>query len=222
MKERRGSGLLLDFGGVIHRSLFELMPDFAAREGLPQAAVDVRGPFGTAADAAWTQVQEGEISEREYWASRAHEIGALLGESWQTTDLVRRISALPPEQLMRPEAASLLAEARADGMPTVILTNDLAAFHGPEWVAGLDVLSTVDAVVDGSVNGILKPDPAAYGLAVEKLGVPRDRTVFLDDLPTNVEGARAVGLIALHVDIADPGPAFDRARACLGLPGRTT
>lgn len=220
MTARRDRGLVLDFGGVVHRSLFELMPDFAVREGLPESAVDARGPLGPARDTAWEQVLSGELSEREYWRRRSHEIGALRGETWQTTDLIRRVSDHPPERLARPEAAALLTDAHADGVPTVILTNDLAAFHGPEWAANLDVLSTVDAVVDGSVTGILKPDPAAYALAVEALGVPADHAVFLDDLPVNVEGALAAGLLALHVDVADPGVAFDRARACLGLPER--
>jgi FMN phosphatase YigB (HAD superfamily) len=41
--------------------------------------------------------------------------------------------------------------------------------------------------------------------------------VFLDDTPECVEGARRVGMVGIEVDPFDRGPAFERARALLGL-----
>jgi putative hydrolase of the HAD superfamily len=55
--------------------------------------------------------------------------------------------------------------------------------------------------------GLRKPDASAYDHVVKRIGVPASRIVFFDDLAENIEGARAVGIHAVHVrsssDIAD-------------------
>lgn len=44
--------------------------------------------------------------------------------------------------------------------------------------------------------GIEKPDPRIYEIACTEMGVAPERSVFIDDLSANVEGARAVGIVA--------------------------
>lgn len=51
-----------------------------------------------------------------------------------------------------------------------------------------------DAVVYSHEEGLLKPDPGFYLIACERLGVPAESCVFLDDVPACVAGARAVGM----------------------------
>jgi putative hydrolase of the HAD superfamily len=72
-------------------------------------------------------------------------------------------------------------------------------------------------VVDGSVEGILKPDPRSYQLVASRLGVRCQDVVFLDDQPVNLAGAADVGMTAVPVDVTDPGASFARARELLGL-----
>jgi FMN phosphatase YigB (HAD superfamily) len=43
----------------------------------------------------------------------------------------------------------------------------------------------------------LKPDPRFYLIACERLGVPAQSCVLLDDVPAYVAGARAVGMHAI-------------------------
>jgi putative hydrolase of the HAD superfamily len=43
-----------------------------------------------------------------------------------------------------------------------------------------------------------KPDPRIYQLTCERLGVPPEASVFVDDNRDNVEAARAVGIEAVH------------------------
>jgi putative hydrolase of the HAD superfamily len=50
-----------------------------------------------------------------------------------------------------------------------------------------------DDIVYSHEVGLRKPDPRIYGLAAERLGVRPDETVFLDDVPGNVEAAREAG-----------------------------
>ena len=63
-----------------------------------------------------------------------------------------------------------------------------------------------------------KPDPQAYLIAAEALGVAPEQVVFLDDTPECALGARAVGMIDILVDPLDRPPAFAQARKLLGLP----
>lgn len=50
-----------------------------------------------------------------------------------------------------------------------------------------------DAVISGDV-GMRKPDPAIYRLAAQRLGLKPEECVFVDDRPTNLEPAAAVGM----------------------------
>jgi putative hydrolase of the HAD superfamily len=49
----------------------------------------------------------------------------------------------------------------------------------------------------------LKPEPRAYLATLERLRVRPDQCVFVDDAEQNVEGARAVGIDALHFASAE-------------------
>jgi putative hydrolase of the HAD superfamily len=84
-------------------------------------------------------------------------------------------------------------------------------------MAASPVLMGLDALVDGSVTGVLKPDPRAYAIAAEALGRPASEIVFVDDMPCNVDAGREAGMIALLLDLADPAEVFGRARKELGL-----
>ena len=56
----------------------------------------------------------------------------------------------------------------------------------------------VDEIIVSAEEGIAKPDPRIFHLAVERLGVAPDEAVFVDDVPANVESARACGMCGVH------------------------
>ena len=51
-----------------------------------------------------------------------------------------------------------------------------------------------DVVVISSEVGMIKPSRDIYELTSEKLGVPADETIFIDDRPANTDGAERTGL----------------------------
>ena len=57
--------------------------------------------------------------------------------------------------------------------------------------------SMVELAIYSHEEGIHKPDPRIFAIAAERLGVPPAEIVFLDDLPANVDAARACGLQAV-------------------------
>jgi putative hydrolase of the HAD superfamily len=51
-----------------------------------------------------------------------------------------------------------------------------------------------DALIVSAEVGIMKPDPQIYRIALDKLEVKPDEAVFVDDMRTNVEAARKLGM----------------------------
>jgi epoxide hydrolase-like predicted phosphatase len=55
-----------------------------------------------------------------------------------------------------------------------------------------------DEVVYSHEEGLMKPAPAIYQIACDRLGVSPERAVLLDDTQANVDGALAVGMRAIR------------------------
>ena len=53
-------------------------------------------------------------------------------------------------------------------------------------------------VVGSGDVGIMKPDPQIFQIALERLDVAAEEAVFVDDFIENVQGARALGIHAVH------------------------
>ncbi|MGL1900988.1 MAG: HAD family phosphatase [Fibrobacterales bacterium] len=54
-----------------------------------------------------------------------------------------------------------------------------------------------DARVFSCVEGIIKPQGAIYSLIAERLGLPPEECIMIDDKPENIVGAEAVGMSGL-------------------------
>ena len=213
------SVLLLDFGGVISKTPFETHRASERALGLPEGTLDWMGPFDPAGDALWAAMQRDEITERDYWARRVADVAARLGETGWTvqTFLTRTRLTMPAAEMLRPEALALVARAKAAGRRCAVLSNELELFYGPGWADTLPVMQAMDAVIDGTHTHVLKPDPAAYRLALDALGVPAEAVVFVDDQKRNADGALAVGMKVVHFDVRNPAASFAEAAAHLGL-----
>lgn len=71
-----------------------------------------------------------------------------------------------------------------------------------EHLAACDMLRGLEFVVDSQLVGIAKPEPGIFHLALERLGLPAERTLYVGDLRrVDGEGARAAGM---HFVLLDP------------------
>lgn len=96
-----------------------------------------------------------------------------------------------------PGTAQLVADLHDAGVPLVGLTNwseELYYRYAAEKYAVLRLLD--DVVVSGEVK-VAKPDPRAYEIAAERIGLPLDRLAFVDDSPRNIAAATALGMDAI-------------------------
>ena len=103
------------------------------------------------------------------------------------------------------------------GASLAILSNELDLFYGAEFRTRLPLLNSFDVIVDATHTKILKPDPQAYAICLNRLGLAAAECVFVDDQQRNVDGARQVGLTTVLFDVRNPQTSYDRALAELGL-----
>jgi putative hydrolase of the HAD superfamily len=198
--------LLLDFGGPVLLTPFELVGK--AEETL--GPMSWRGPFDISTDPDYVRWQAGEMTEREYWTVRSEPYGLdILG-------LMRHFYEPAGDYLVRPEMAELITRHRAAGRVVGVLTNDMDAFHGPEWKEGISVIDHFDFIIDGSITGYLKPHPQAFRLALEALGDPDPAdVVFVDDQQANLRGAEAAGMSTVYFDPTDAAGSLERIELAL-------
>jgi putative hydrolase of the HAD superfamily len=175
------------------------------------------GPYDPSSDPLWRSMQAGRLSELDYWHQRAEETERRAGRHGGLQDYMQMCFGGPQSEFVRPEAEALVADARAAGLRIGILTNETELMQGRAWIERVDLFRSVDALVDASVTGIMKPDPTAYALALDELGLPADRVLFVDDQPKNVAGAEAVGVTAVRFDPTDVPASFRAVRRRLGL-----
>ena len=211
--------LVLDFGGVISRTLFETHDVTERALGLPAGTLTWRGPFDPEGDALWRDMQAERISERDYWLARSREVGRLLGEDWTRMEtFVRRARGADPAAAIRPEAVAAIDAARAAGCRLAVLSNELDLFYGADFRARLPLLSRFELIVDATHTGVLKPDARAYQAVLDGLGLQAHEAVFVDDQLRNVRGAQAVGLQTVHFDVQRPAASYAAALTLLGVP----
>lgn len=208
--------LVLDFGGVISKTLFETHDLSEAALGLAPGTLSWCGPFDPAGDAPWRAMQAGEMTERDYWALRMRETGALVGEMWtEFPQFVGRLRGADPASVIRPEALDAIAQAKAAGFRLAILSNELDLFYGRDFRSKLPFLADFDLIIDATYTGILKPDPRAFAFVTDGLGLPAADCVFVDDQAKNLRGAEAVGMPHVHFDVTRPTDSYSRALTLL-------
>jgi putative hydrolase of the HAD superfamily len=116
--------LILDFGGVISRTMFETQALSEKALGLVPGTLAWKGPFDPESDPLWADMQADLITERDYWLARTKEVGALVGEEWIAMEtMVKRARGADVEAIIRPEAVAAIQVAKMAGRKLAILSN---------------------------------------------------------------------------------------------------
>ena len=208
------SALLFDVGDVLMESNWVVIDALERRTGRRFVG---RGALDPANDPAWQRCLTGEIDVDEYWNQ--------LAQSGGYPDRITMWRAMSEELgagVFASDALELVDHARAAGIKVGILSNDLYRASTREWVASRPEFAQFDVLVDCTDFGERKPAPAPYLKAAADFGLPPEEIVFLDDTPYCIEGARAVGMIAVHVDPLARSHSFELARRLVGLTAPTT
>ena len=177
---------IFDFGGVL-----VITEDYRPRHawderlGLPIGSVERVIHYSD----LWIQAQLGRISYEDYWKGvaerlymRQEDVEALRRDYFSGDRLNYRL-------------VNLVKELREEGLTTAILSNETAELL--ERLQKLGLRALFDHVFISAQLGVMKPDPAAYRLALQALHVQPHEAIFLDDALRNVRAAQQLGLHAL-------------------------
>jgi len=208
--------LLLDFGAVVSKSLFETVSGIEQAFALDKGSLDWSGPLQGTPDPLWQSMRQGNISERDYWYQRAQQLSAMVGESVTIQQIIRR-SRPDIDAICRPEAVAAVRLVKESGATVAILTNELLLFYGSDRINQSTTISLFDHIFDASYTKILKPDPRAYSMVIAGLDIAPEQIMFIDDQIANVDGATRAGFHALHLDLNDPASCFDTALSRMGI-----
>jgi HAD superfamily hydrolase (TIGR01509 family) len=115
-----------------------------------------------------------------------------------------------------PDAAPTLSQVRAMGFRTAVISNAPPSLRALLVRTGLSPL--VDTVALSSDIGVMKPGEAIFRTALERAGVAPGEAAFADDVPANVDAARALGFAQAWVIDRD-GQVPDREDRLADLSG---
>jgi putative hydrolase of the HAD superfamily len=99
-----------------------------------------------------------------------------------------------------PDARPAIEVARSNGWRVGVLTNGSTPQQNAK-LAAIGLADLIDVVCTSDALGVSKPDPQAYLLTCQALGVdPADTVMIGDNLELDVLAARQAGLTAHHLD----------------------
>ena len=196
-KQRKIDAVLFDFGGVFTASPFSTIEAAGADLGVPvdQFAQVMFGPYSEDTDHPWHRLERGEITLDDA-AEKIRVLGKDQGIDFDPLKVLFSIGGGNGEQN---PLVDRVRQLKKDGYQTAIITNNIAEFKDL-WRALIPVDELFDLVVDSSTEGLRKPDPEMFRLALSRLGnVPPERSVFLDDYDSNVNAAVSLGIHGILV-----------------------
>jgi putative hydrolase of the HAD superfamily len=111
-----------------------------------------------------------------------------------------------------------MRQLRQRGYKLAICTNNVREWEGL-WRAKLPVDELFEVVVDSGFVGARKPERRIYELTLERLGVPADAALFIDDVELNCQVARELGMEAVWFRSTEE--AIGEIEAQLSTPSRS-
>ncbi|HST63917.1 MAG TPA: HAD family phosphatase [Mycobacteriales bacterium] len=208
-------GLLVDYGGVLTNPLSEFIGNWVRTDGVDpdRFAELMRRWLGPGAERnPIHDLETGTMDAAEFERLLAVELAtdADPAQARRTAGMLTRMFS---GMRVEPSMLGVLRTARAAGLRTGLLSNSWGLDYERD---GWDTL--FDAVVISGEVGLRKPDPAIYALAAERMELPPEQIVFVDDLRPNVRAAVAVGMVGVeHVDVSTT---VDELEILLGRPLR--
>ena len=174
------NGLIVDYGGVLTSDPFASFEAFCAAERLAPDTVRDRLRNDPEARDLLARLETGALTAPEFELA----FGGLLGVAHPQL-LQRMFGGMEPDTAMIDGVRDL----RRSGVRVVLLSNSIGNGYDRDLLEEL-----FDAWVISSEVGLRKPEPAIYELAAERVHLPPERCVIVDDLPGNLKPARALGM----------------------------
>ena len=207
----RLQAIVSDFGGVLTTPLFAAFAAFQDEVGISPENLGKAMRVGLAEgeDLPLFQLERGEISEDRFIERLEDGLESILDHRPHLHHFRQKFwGALHPND----EMIALMRELKASGLKMAMLTNNVREWE-PLWRSMLPVDEIFEEIVDSAFVGCRKPEARIYELTLERIGMPAEACLFIDDLLPNIEGAEAAGMRAVH--FRDNEQAIAEIRAAL-------
>jgi epoxide hydrolase-like predicted phosphatase len=180
--------IVWDIGGVLMRTEDPTpRAELAAELGLRREEL-VELVFG---GKQGRQAQIGALTQKELWDFVRSELKL---ESNDYPDLERRFFGGDILDRKLVDFVRTLKPAYKTG----IISNAWSEL--PDILEEWGILDAFDVVVGSGDEGVMKPDPRIFQIALDQLSVAPEESVFVDDFIENVESARNLGMQAVHFE----------------------
>lgn len=207
----RFRAVLFDAGNTLVEMDWEAVSRIFARHGVarePAAIREAQARFRPELD-AWLAR---ETRSTETVDTRARILGLLfhrlgIGDAAARAGIAADLGRAMGDLWTRPAegVAEALDALAASGRRLGVVSNSDGRIA--EILAGIGVADRFGTIVDSGIEGIEKPDPAIFRIALGRLGAAAAETVYVGDLPSvDLAGARAAGLAGILID---PTGSFD-------------
>jgi putative hydrolase of the HAD superfamily len=202
VESKRWDVVIFDYGRVLSEP-----PTLAERQEFAALIGVTEPPFFQLYSDTRDEYDCGRHDCQQHWQRFADAAGVSISPQQLT-----RIVELENRMWLRanPDALDLAREIKASGVRTAILSN-----MPPDLLCDMrktfDWLNEFEVQIWSCEHGVIKPDPAIYRICLDSLGCEPHRTLFFDDRPNNVEGARKAGMEAHVFESAEQARAIVRA-----------
>ena len=144
---------------------------------------------------AWRDALVGRKTMEAFWYS----IGPQLGlSSPKEIDLFRH--RYRNDERINEDVLHLIQQLRGH-YKLAVLSNSPPDLT--QWLADWNMIELFDIVFCSGDEGVVKPDPTAYEMTLNRLGAKPRETVFIDDTVDNVEASRELGLHGILFSTAE-------------------
>ncbi len=203
--------VISDFGGVLTTPLIQSFVAFQNQTGIAMEKLGVAMQRIAERDGSHPlfELEKGELTEDAFLKRIADELEPELGhrpEMHRFSEIY--FDALEPN----PPMIELMRELKGKGLRMALLTNNVREWE-PLWRSMVPIDELFEVVVDSAFVGCRKPDPEIYEIVLERIGLPPDACLFVDDVEVNCEAARGLGMTAVHFRANEQ--AIDEIRASL-------
>ncbi|HEY5317583.1 MAG TPA: HAD family phosphatase [Solirubrobacteraceae bacterium] len=206
--------IISDFGGVLTSPLLD---SFIAYEEISGISVK---ELGHAMGKIWErdgrhplfELETGRMTEAAFLEGIAEQLTAELGRPILLDGFGQNyFDHLHPNHRL----IDYMRALKERGYRMAICTNNVREWE-PLWRAKLPVDEIFGVVVDSAFVGLRKPEPEIYALTLERLGVPADAALFVDDIELNCDAARALGMHTVWFRSTDQ--AIEEIESALAAP----
>lgn len=168
---------------------------------------------------------KGTITVGEYWTRVARRLGLAM-DAATLENLVSKLVKLDQDSwfTINAQTVDLIEAIRKQGYRLLILSN--MNFEGKDrmfgearWSEGRDWIAMFDHIVLSCDVNQNKPDPGIYRTCLSHAQAEAHECLFIDDMPANVEAARAMGIHAIH--FSDPASLETELAEKYGIPLRS-